>query len=125
MTIVKREKIIVTAGEFDLIHVQDLRFLQQCKQKGDWLIVGLHSDMMVHMRTNTLYNSYDERQELLHNFKCVDEVLKFKDADGTYCNLLRAVKLFYPLADITFISKYEMENTPERKIRGINFEVIN
>lgn len=119
------DKIIVTAGSFDLLTVEDKRFLEKCKNLGQWLIVGLHSDIMVHLTSNTLNNSYDDRQEVLQSLKCVDEVLRFNDSDGTYCNLLRAVKFFYPNTDITFISKYDMQNMPESKIRGIKFQVIN
>lgn len=121
----RKDKIIVTADNYDILTVEDLRFLKRCRNKGDWLIIGLHSDTMVHLTTNTIYNAYDERQELLQGLKCVDEVFKFNDADGTYCNLLKSVKLFYPQADITFISRYDMKDTPEKKIRGITFEVID
>ena len=122
---IPKDKIIVTSGNYDILTVEDLRFLQKCRSKGDWLIIGLNSDIMVHMSTGTLYNTYDDRQELLQGLKCVDEVFRFIDSDGTSCHLLKAVKLFYPQADITFISKYDMHNTPETKIRGITFEVIN
>jgi bifunctional ADP-heptose synthase (sugar kinase/adenylyltransferase) len=120
-----KDRIIVTTGNYDILTVEDLRFLQKCRSRGDWLIIGLHSDIVVHMSTNTLYNTYEDRQELLQGLQCVDEVMRFKDSDGTSCNLLKSVKLFYPQADITFISKYDMHNTPETKIRGITFEVIN
>lgn len=120
-----RDKIVVTSGDYDILSVEDARFLSKCREKGQWLIVGLHSDMLVHLRTSTIYNTYDDRQEILESLRCVDEVMRFNDADGTACNLLKSVKLFYPQAEITFISKYDMNNMPERKIRGINFEIIN
>jgi cytidyltransferase-like protein len=120
-----RDRIIVTSGNYDILTTEDIRFLQKCRSKGDWLIVGLHSDIIVHMSTNKLNNTYDDRQELLQSLKCVDEILRFNDSDGTSCNLLKSVKLFYPQADITFISKYDMHNMPETKIRGITFEVLN
>lgn len=120
-----RDKIIVTTGNYDILTIEDFRFLQKCRSKGDWLIIGLHSDIIVHMTSNTLYNTYDDRQELLQGLNCVDEVMRFNDSDGTSCQLLKAVKLFYPQADITFISKYDMHNMPETKIRGITFETIN
>lgn len=120
-----RDRVIVTSGNYDILSVDDLRFLRKCRAKGDWLIVGLYSDIIVHMSTSTLYNTYDDRQELLQGLKCVDEVFRFADSDGTSCNLLKSVKLFYPQADITFISKYDMHNMPETKIRGITFETLN
>ena len=122
---IKKDKIIVTAGDYDILNNEDLRFLKKCRNLGDWLIVGLHSDIIVHLATNNLHNNYDSRQELLLGLKCVDEVQRFNDSNGTYVQLLKNVKLFYPQADITFVSKYDMHNMPETKIRGITFEVIN
>ena len=60
-----KDRIIVTSGNYDILTVEDLRFLQKCRSRGDWLIIGLHSDIVVHMSTNTLYNTYEDRQELL------------------------------------------------------------
>ena len=120
-----RDKIVVIAGNYDILGLDDVEFIKKCKSKGDWLIVGLHSDVMVHLTSNNLYNSYDTRYEILRSLKHVDEVLKFNDSDGTYCRLLKSVKLFYPNSDITFITTYDMHNTPETKIRGITFETIN
>ena len=120
-----RDNIIVIAGNYDILTLDDVEFIKKCKRKGDWLIVGLHSDVMVHLTSNNLYNSYETRHEILKSLKYVDEVFKFNDSDGTYCKLLKSVKLFYPNADITFITTYDMHNTPETKIRGITFETIN
>ena len=119
-----KDKIIVTSGDFDPLTIKELHFLKKCRKKGDWLIVGIHSDMSVFMKTNGIYSSYEDRAEILQNINCVDEVLKFNDADGTVCNLLKLVKLCYPQADITYISDRDMNNTPETKIRGITFEVL-
>ena len=120
-----RDNIIVIAGNYDILTLDNVEFIKKCKRKGDWLIVGLHSDVMVHLTSNNLYNSYETRHEILKSLKYVDEVFKFNDSDGTYCKLLKSVKLFYPNADITFITTYDMHNTPETKIRGITFETIN
>ena len=119
-----REKIIVTSGDFDPLTIKELRFLKKCRKKGDWLIVGVHSDMHVFMTTNGIYTGHKDRVEILQNINCVDEILNFNDADGTVCNLLKLVKLCYPQADITYISDRDMHNTPETKIRGITFEVL-
>jgi cytidyltransferase-like protein len=119
-----KEKIIVTSGDFDPLTIKELHFLKRCRKKGDWLIVGIHSDMSVYMKTNGIYASCDDRAEILQNINCVDEVLRFNDADGTVCNLLKLVKICYPQSDITYISDRDMHNTPETKIRGITFEVL-
>jgi glycerol-3-phosphate cytidylyltransferase-like family protein len=119
-----KEKIIVTSGDFDPISIKELQFLQKCRAKGDWLVIGLHSDIAVHMKTAKLNQDYEERKEILSNIKGVDEVFRFNDADGTVCNLLKLIKLCYPLAEITYVSEHDMHNMPETKIRGITFEVL-
>jgi bifunctional ADP-heptose synthase (sugar kinase/adenylyltransferase) len=48
----KREKIIVVCGGFDPLSIEDLYFLRACKRKGDWLIVGVHSDGYISGRIN-------------------------------------------------------------------------
>jgi cytidyltransferase-like protein len=118
------EKIIVTTGIFDPVTLKELHFLQKCRRKGDWLIVGLYSDINLHMKTGILNQNYDVRREIVENLKCVDEVFRFNDGDGTVCNLLRLVKFCYPLSEITYITDSDMHNMPETKIKGINFEVI-
>jgi glycerol-3-phosphate cytidylyltransferase-like family protein len=121
----KKDKLIVTAGDYDYVNCEDLKFLEKCRALGDWLIVGLHSDMQVYLRCNTLHNKFDDRCEFLTGLRPVDEVIKFDDSKGNYCNLLKTIKLIYPLSDITFVTKHDLIDTPEKKIRGITFEVIN
>ena len=57
-------------------------------------------------------------------FRSVDEVFTFNDSDGTVCQLLKLVKICYPHADITYVSNEDMDNMPEKKIRGITFETL-
>jgi ethanolamine-phosphate cytidylyltransferase len=38
------DRIVYTAGAFDLFHVGLLDYLEQARKEGDYLIVGLHSD---------------------------------------------------------------------------------
>ena len=40
----EKEKIIITCGTFDPLSIEELKLLRKCKDKGDWLIVGIHSD---------------------------------------------------------------------------------
>lgn len=119
-----REKIIVTCGEFDPFTAKDLHFLKKCKSKGDWLIVGVHSDWWMEWCKGQIGQTYVERREIVSSVKHVDEVMTFSDMDGTVCQLLKIVKIIYPSANITYISNIDMNNMPETKIRGINFETI-
>jgi cytidyltransferase-like protein len=119
-----KEKIIVTCGTFDPLSLNDLNFLRKCKSRGDWLIVGIHSDWYMMWAQGGFVQDYASRREILKNIKPVDEVFTFNDSDGTVCQLLKIVQICYPNTDITYISETDMQNMPEKKIRGIKFETM-
>ena len=119
-----KEKIIVVAGEFDPLTIDDVRFLMKSKMHGNWLIAGIYSDSWMEICRGGYTFTRSERSEIVQNLKCVDEVFYFNDSDGSVCNLLKLVKVCYPASDITYISRYDMHNMPETKIRGITFEVL-
>lgn len=116
-----KDKIIVTSGDFDPLTVKDISFLKYCKAKGQWLIVGIHSDWFMTYSRGGFLQRYDERREILSNLKCVDEIFSFNDQDGTVCQLLKIVKMSYPNSDIIYISDEDMIDMPETKIKGITF----
>jgi hypothetical protein len=120
----EKEKIIVTCGLFDPLTIEELRFLKKCRSKGDWLIVGVHTDWWMAWSEGGFVQNYQSRREIINNIKCVDEVMSFNDSDGTVCQLLKIVKICYPQADITYISEEDMHNMPETKIKGITFETL-
>jgi glycerol-3-phosphate cytidylyltransferase-like family protein len=120
----EKEKIIVTCGLFDPFTIEELRFLKKCRSKGDWLIVGVHTDWWMAWSEGGFVQNYQSRREIINNIKCVDEVMSFNDSDGTVCQLLKIVKICYPHADITYISEEDMHNMPETKIKGITFETL-
>ena len=119
-----KERIIVVTGEFDPLESNELHFLQRCKRKGDWLVVGVHSDWWMIYARGGFTHKYQTRREIIQNVRCVDEVFTFNDSDGTVCQLLKIVKICYPNSDITYVSDIDMHNMPETKIRGITFETL-
>ena len=119
-----KEKIIVVAGEFDPLTIDDVRFLMKSKMHGNWLIVGVYSDSWMEICRGGYTLTRSERSEIVQNIKCVDEIFSFSDMDGTVCQLLKLVQICYPHSDITYISDEDMHNMPESKIRGINFETL-
>lgn len=120
----KREKIIVVAGEFDPLTYNDIQFLKKARAKGDWLIVGVHSDQFMELCRGGYVHTLRERKEIVESIKFVNETFHFNDLDGTVCNLLKLIKFCYPASDIHFVSVEDMHNMPETKISGITFEVI-
>ena len=119
-----RDKIIITCGSFDPLSADELLFLKKCHHRGDWLIVGVHSDWWMMYAQGGFVQNYDTRREIIKSLKYVDEVFSFNDSDGTVCQLLKLVKICYPYTDITYISQEDMHNMPETKIKGITFETM-
>ncbi len=119
-----KERIIVTCGEFDPLSYDELFILQKCHLKGDWLIVGVHSDWWMMYARGGFMQSYETRREIIKNIKVVDEVFSFNDSDGTVCQLLKIIKICYPNAEIIYVSQEDMHNMPETKIKGITFETM-
>ena len=85
----QKDRIIIVTGEFDPLDQHDLRFLKQCKSKGDWLCVGIHSDWWMMYAQGGFVQNYDTRREIIKSLKYVDEVFSFNDSDGTVCQLLK------------------------------------
>jgi len=62
-----KERIIVTCGEFDPLSYDELLILQKCHLKGDWLIVGVHSDWWMMYARGGFMQSYETRREIIKN----------------------------------------------------------
>ena len=75
------KKIVFTNGVFDLLHPGHLRYLEQARELGDVLIVGVNSDRSV--RTNKgpgrPITPDAERVEILEALACVDAVVVFDE----------------------------------------------
>jgi rfaE bifunctional protein nucleotidyltransferase chain/domain len=80
------ERVALTNGAFDLLHVGHVRSLRQARAFGDLLVVGLNSDASV--RCNVARGTkrlgrpllpQDERAELLAALGCVDYVIVFDE----------------------------------------------
>ena len=121
---IEKDKIIVTSGSFDPLSLEELNFLKKCRRKGDWLIVGIHSDGWMLWSQGGFVHNYDTRKEIITSLRCVDEVFSFNDTDGTIAQLLKLTMICYPNASVTYVSGANLNNTPEFKFKGINFETI-
>jgi D-beta-D-heptose 7-phosphate kinase/D-beta-D-heptose 1-phosphate adenosyltransferase len=71
--------VVFTNGVFDLLHVGHLRYLQQARELGDALIVGLNSDRSVRANKGPSrpVTPESERAEILEALACVDGVVIF------------------------------------------------
>jgi len=83
---------VFTNGCFDILHVGHIQYLEQSKNLGDRLIVGLNSDESVRRLKGPTrpVNSQDDRRRMLKALRCVDEVVIF-DEDTPY-ELIRSLR---------------------------------
>ena len=86
------KRVVFTNGCFDVLHVGHLRYLQQAREQGDVLVVGLNSDASVRglKGPSRPIVPEDERLEMLAGLACVDYVTPFPEATpDTVIRLLR------------------------------------
>jgi len=73
----KKEKVVYTAGTWDLFHVGHLNILKKSRALGTKLIVGVSTDELVaSYKKNFPIVPYEHRLELIKNCPYVDEVIK-------------------------------------------------
>jgi len=77
------QRVVLTNGCFDLLHVGHVRYLEAAKAMGDVLVVGVNSDVSVAAikgPTRPILPQ-QERAELLAGLACVDAVVIFDQLD--------------------------------------------
>jgi D-beta-D-heptose 7-phosphate kinase/D-beta-D-heptose 1-phosphate adenosyltransferase len=70
-------KVVVTNGCFDILHVGHIKFLEAAKAKGDYLIVGVNSDKAVSVLKGPRrpINKQGDRMAIIAALECVDLVV--------------------------------------------------
>ncbi len=86
------EKVIMTNGCFDLLHVGHVTYLEQAKALGDRLCVAVNADESVKKLKGESrpINGLQERMAVLAALTCVDWVVPFSEdtPERLYCELL-------------------------------------
>jgi rfaE bifunctional protein nucleotidyltransferase chain/domain len=79
-------RVVVTNGCFDLVHVGHVRFLQEARNLGDALLVGLNGDASVRelKGAGRPVNPEADRAEVLAALGCVDAVVVFSEKRATH-----------------------------------------
>ncbi len=76
-------QVVFTNGCFDLIHLGHVRYLEQARELGDLLVVGINSDRSVKQLKGASRPvvGQEERSEVLAALHCVDVVVIFDEPD--------------------------------------------
>ena len=81
-------KIVLVSGGFDPLHSGHLAYLQEARQLGDRLVVGLNSDAWLIRKKGFAFMPFAERQAIVSALKSVDVCVGFDDSDGTATALI-------------------------------------
>ena len=84
--------VVFTNGCFDILHVGHVSYLQSARDKGDFLVVGLNSDVSVRQLKGSSrpVNGEMDRFQVLCALRMVDLVVIFDD--GTPIRLIEALQ---------------------------------
>ena len=75
--------IVLATGGFDPIHSGHIVLLEEAKQLGDLLIVGVNSDKWLERKKGQAFMPWTERSKIVGSLKMVDQVIAFNDNDNS------------------------------------------
>jgi len=87
----EKRKIIAVSGGFDPVHVGHVRMIAEAAKLGDVIVIA-NSDEWLMRKKGYVFMSWEERQEILYNFKGVIDVYEAADSDDTVCKTLEKLK---------------------------------
>ena len=69
------KSIVITFGNFDIFHIGHLNILRRAKSLGDYLVVGVSTDLMsLEEKNKETYINEVDRAEIVKSIRYVDEV---------------------------------------------------
>lgn len=103
------EKIVVTIGSWDLLHIGHVRYLIRAKGYGDKLIVGVDSDAAIKLYKGPLRPIVPEQEriEMLSYQDCVDYVTAITDVDEKGRWQYELIKLIKPDVFVAVEDSYD------------------
>jgi rfaE bifunctional protein nucleotidyltransferase chain/domain len=81
----RQQRLVVTNGCFDVLHLGHVTYLENARSQGDALLVGLNSDSAVRelKGPNRPVNNEADRAAVLAALACVDGVCIFRESTAT------------------------------------------
>ena len=92
----QREEAVLVGGCFDVLHYGHVRFLEEAKRQGDYLIIALESDTSItKWKKRTPIHDIAKRAHNLASLRVVDEIILLPPLQG-YDDYLNLVKSIHP-----------------------------
>lgn len=83
----EKRKVVAVSGGFDPVHVGHVRMIAEAAKLGDVVVIA-NSDTWLKRKKGYVFMTWEERQEILYNFKGVVDVYEAVDDDDTVCKTL-------------------------------------
>lgn len=117
-------KKTIVSGYFNPMHLGHLRYIQDAKSRGEYLIVIVNNDVQQKLKKGKVIMDETERVEITKELRSVDEVFLSIDDDLSVCKTLLAIREKYPEDELIFCNggdRPDMDDIPESKV-GANLK---
>lgn len=131
----KPNKIIITSGYFNPLHIGHINLIREAKNLGNFLVVIVNNDEQVKLKGSFPFMSEQERIEIIKALRYADEVFLSIDnySEGGHVPIsksLEAIALTYPTAELFFAKGGDRNsgNIPESEVKvckKFNINIIN
>lgn len=79
----EKQRVVFTAGVWDILHVGHLNLLRRAKDLGDTLIVGVLTDEAASRYKPRPVMPFEQRLEIIRALRMVDDVVQVDDTNAT------------------------------------------
>ena len=104
-------KMVLVTGGFDPIHSGHIKYFEEAKKLGDYLIVGLNSDNWLSNKKGKPFLPFFERNIIIKNLKMIDEVISWDDSDGSAIGAISYVLKNYSSSTLIFANGGDRKKT--------------
>jgi cytidyltransferase-like protein len=97
----KKQKVVITSGYFNPLHIGHINLMREAKKLGDILIVIVNNDEQVKLKGSVSFMPEQERIDIVNSLQYVDETVLSVDSDRSIAKSLEMIakkhngKLFF------------------------------
>lgn len=81
-------KIVIASGYFNPLHSGHIKYLEEARKLGDYLLVIVNNDRQVYLKNSKKFMDEKERLLIVSSLKFVNNAVIANDVDKSVCNTL-------------------------------------